>query len=318
MTVYLDKSRNRFGRMIMCHMIADTLDELHEMAAALGMKRVWFQSPPKASFPHYDVCLRNRAEALRLGAVELDRSEFVGVMQRIRASLRAAGVLAAAIMVALALASPAAAQDGPEAGLTEGRLQGDPSPHELKLERPQLVVRDRTTPVIVGTSALVAGGLSLLGSWTLYIARTAYRQRAFARLTPDVVDEFTSMGAWGLGLGLAGSALFVAGEALLLPESRDVPTLGWFAGGGGVVLAAVGVGFWVGGEACGPQEYRPGANIRLSCSAASADRMFGPMLLLTSAPLLAVPITYLLRKAFSGAPESLSIGPGSIQMSGRF
>jgi Protein of unknown function (DUF4031) len=76
MTVYVDGERNAFGRMIMCHMWADTAAELHAMAAAIGMKRDWFQTPdaPKpASFPHYDVSLSRRARAVALGAVELER-----------------------------------------------------------------------------------------------------------------------------------------------------------------------------------------------------------------------------------------------------
>ena len=81
MSVYLDKARNRFGRMVMCHMIADTLDELHEMAAAIGMRREWFQP---LSFPHYEVSLSRRRIAVSLGAVELDRREFVAVMRRVR------------------------------------------------------------------------------------------------------------------------------------------------------------------------------------------------------------------------------------------
>lgn len=81
MTVYVDRARNRLGRMVMCHMIADTLDELHTMAAAIGMRRDWFQV---ASFPHYDVSLTRRARALKLGAVEVDRRELVRIMRRLR------------------------------------------------------------------------------------------------------------------------------------------------------------------------------------------------------------------------------------------
>ena len=68
MTVYVDQSRWRLGRMIMCHMMADTEEELHEMAAKLGLKREWFQ-PHR---PHYDICKTKRALALKLGAVEED------------------------------------------------------------------------------------------------------------------------------------------------------------------------------------------------------------------------------------------------------
>lgn len=81
MAVYLDQARNRFGRMIMCHMIADSLAELHAMADAIGMQRAWFQP---TSFPHYDVCLRRRRSALALGAIEVDRRQTVLVMRRVR------------------------------------------------------------------------------------------------------------------------------------------------------------------------------------------------------------------------------------------
>lgn len=82
MTVYVDQARNGLGRMIMCHMIADTLDELHKMADAIGMKRSWFQA--HASFPHYDVALGRRAAAVRLGAVEITRQECAALMKRLR------------------------------------------------------------------------------------------------------------------------------------------------------------------------------------------------------------------------------------------
>lgn len=82
MAVYVDKPIHRLGRMIMCHMIADTIEELHQMADAIGVDRRHFQS--KASFPHYDICKSKRSEALKRGATYCDRHEFVGVMRLIR------------------------------------------------------------------------------------------------------------------------------------------------------------------------------------------------------------------------------------------
>lgn len=70
MTVYVDTMRASYGRMKMCHMVADTLDELHAMAERLGVRQ-HFQAPPKASHPHYDVALSKRAEAIKAGAVEI-------------------------------------------------------------------------------------------------------------------------------------------------------------------------------------------------------------------------------------------------------
>lgn len=86
MPVYVDQSANAFGRMTMCHMIADTPDELHAMAERIGMRRSWFQAPPKASFWHYDVAKGKRELAIAAGAVDCDRREFVGHLQRIRLS----------------------------------------------------------------------------------------------------------------------------------------------------------------------------------------------------------------------------------------
>lgn len=68
--------------MKMCHMIADSLDELHEMAAAVGMRREWFQP---TSFPHYDVSLSRRSEVIRRGAVVLSRRELALKMRQLRA-----------------------------------------------------------------------------------------------------------------------------------------------------------------------------------------------------------------------------------------
>lgn len=45
------------------------VEELHEFAAQVGMKRSWFQGPPKHRLPHYDLTVGKRQVALRLGAI---------------------------------------------------------------------------------------------------------------------------------------------------------------------------------------------------------------------------------------------------------
>jgi hypothetical protein len=86
MSVYVDGSLYAYGRMIMCHMIADTPTELHAMATKIGVARRWFQAPPKASFWHYDIAKSKRTLAVQLGAITCDRAAFVWALRRIRTS----------------------------------------------------------------------------------------------------------------------------------------------------------------------------------------------------------------------------------------
>lgn len=70
--------------MLMCHMIADTPEELHAMADLIGIQRRWFQEPPKASFWHYDIAQSKRALAVKAGALDCDRNAFVAALRKIR------------------------------------------------------------------------------------------------------------------------------------------------------------------------------------------------------------------------------------------
>lgn len=71
MAVYVDDMRANFGRIVMCHMLADSDEELHAMAAAIGVARRWWQSPEKTSGSHYDIALSKRALAVAHGAIEI-------------------------------------------------------------------------------------------------------------------------------------------------------------------------------------------------------------------------------------------------------
>lgn len=82
MAVYVDHYFAQYGRMQMSHMIADTLDELHEMANRIGVARRWFQE--HASIPHYDICKSKRELAITLGTMPLERRDFVLKVREIR------------------------------------------------------------------------------------------------------------------------------------------------------------------------------------------------------------------------------------------
>lgn len=75
MTVFVDDMEAKFGRMTMCHMIADTPEELLAMADRIGVARKWIQhrGTPKE---HFDICLSKRALAVANGAKEITWREL--------------------------------------------------------------------------------------------------------------------------------------------------------------------------------------------------------------------------------------------------
>lgn len=75
MAVYVDNVRIAWRGRQWCHLVADSLHELHWFAKSLGLKRAWFQA--HASLPHYDVTVEVRVVALSRGAVEADRRTLV-------------------------------------------------------------------------------------------------------------------------------------------------------------------------------------------------------------------------------------------------
>lgn len=87
MAVYVDDMRAPYGRMVMCHMVADTDDELHAMAAKIGVARRWHQKP-KTSHSHYDICLSKRAKAVSLGAIEIDRAKLGEIIRAKREAFK--------------------------------------------------------------------------------------------------------------------------------------------------------------------------------------------------------------------------------------
>jgi NRPS condensation-like uncharacterized protein len=75
MAVYVDDMQARFGRMTMCHMIADSTLELLQMADRIGVKRRWIQKVGTYA-EHFDVCKGKRALAVAAGAQEITWRAF--------------------------------------------------------------------------------------------------------------------------------------------------------------------------------------------------------------------------------------------------
>lgn len=64
-----------------CHLFADTVEELHEFAARIGMKRAWFQGHHNA-LPHYDLIPSRRKAAVRAGAQEARLRDIIAAKRR--------------------------------------------------------------------------------------------------------------------------------------------------------------------------------------------------------------------------------------------
>lgn len=65
-----------------CHMLADSVEELHAFAASIGMKREWFHP---GSTPHYDLTATRQKLAIARGAQRLrTREELVALVRHLR------------------------------------------------------------------------------------------------------------------------------------------------------------------------------------------------------------------------------------------
>ena len=85
MAVYVDNERIKWRGKLWCHLVADSLDELHAFAARIGLRRGWFQD--RASYPHYDVTTDVRERALLAGALASRKREVLGAARKLKAEL---------------------------------------------------------------------------------------------------------------------------------------------------------------------------------------------------------------------------------------
>lgn len=89
MTVYVDDAVTLWRGQRWAHLMADTLDELHAMAAHLGIPRHAFQD--KTSGAHYDVNAPLRDDAITLGAVAVSRHHDRDRLRVVIANAKAQG-----------------------------------------------------------------------------------------------------------------------------------------------------------------------------------------------------------------------------------
>ncbi len=87
--LYVDDCKIRLGRMLMSHLTADDVEELHAAGEAVGLRRAWFQEPPRHRHAHYDVAqVKGRGVIEHHGAQAVSRRELA---RRARALAEAMG-----------------------------------------------------------------------------------------------------------------------------------------------------------------------------------------------------------------------------------
>ena len=74
--VYVDDFNAPFGRMLMCHLVADTTGELLAMVDKIGVNRKWIQYPGTDK-EHFDICLSKKKLAIKHGAKQVTARELV-------------------------------------------------------------------------------------------------------------------------------------------------------------------------------------------------------------------------------------------------
>lgn len=89
MAVYVDKMMASLGRMKMCHMVADSTEELLAMASVIGLDPRWLQNAGTAH-EHFDISMGKRRLAITAGAIEVDRRWLGAIFRRLCESLERA------------------------------------------------------------------------------------------------------------------------------------------------------------------------------------------------------------------------------------
>ena len=87
MSVYVDEMgaclvTDKWPYSQSCHLVADSVEELHYFAGRMMLKPAWFQDKPE--LPHYDLTKGKRRLAIKLGAIEVNRKKIFELMKKNR------------------------------------------------------------------------------------------------------------------------------------------------------------------------------------------------------------------------------------------
>ena len=86
MAIYVDRARVLFKDRVWCHMMADSLDELHHFAQLMKIDVCLFHRT--ASYPHYDITMEMRERVIACGAVDADRRTIILCGKKLKQQLK--------------------------------------------------------------------------------------------------------------------------------------------------------------------------------------------------------------------------------------
>lgn len=72
MVILIDNPKNGW-----CHLVGDTIPNLHKFAESVGIKRCWFENKRGKNRPHYDVREKRLQEMIDAGAKLVSSKEVV-------------------------------------------------------------------------------------------------------------------------------------------------------------------------------------------------------------------------------------------------
>lgn len=241
-----------------------------------------------------------RARAMvSLSAGRLDEAELAAARVALENPTRSTQATAAAPAARGAAPLGPTAPSAPAPETTAPRSgEGDPTAAHAPAPQPSSAPSPggSDTPVL-GIVLAAAGVAGLAGGWALYAnsrGELAHLNTA-APFDPDYAQRqaaYDDSRAYVYALGAPGGALLTLAMPFLLPSAARAAWWSYVAGGVG--LAGVGLAAW--------QWAIDGTCVTTACARRNLTLDRGSMLGLSAAPLVAIPLTYLVR-SLSGADE---------------
>ena len=159
------------------------------------------------------------------------------------------------------------------------------APTTAKLRPPRSVKdgSDRTALLWGGAAMGAAAALSIGLSWRAYDLQMQFRSEVPS--AEIYLRDYDKEGEAALLMSISGNFLLAAAMPLVLPDYEEAPWLPWALGIVGTVAGATGAALTASGERC----------TAVQCNPDTLDPSLGLLVMLHGAPLLAVPLTYLVR-----------------------